>query len=669
MKFTDEWLKEYCPNALSPERLSALLTGAGIKVEGVTQAGDDWCFELELTANRPDCLGLIGVAREVALLVGGTLQAPAFKLALAIVGHHDQVPIRVEDPAGCPRYTGRVIRGVQIRPSPAWLQRRLTGIGLRPVNNVVDVTNYVLFECGQPLHAFDLARLRGPELRIRLATKGEKLRAIDDREYALEPNMLVIADRDAPVAIAGVMGGKETEVVERTTDLLLESACFHPHSIRRTSRRLALSSASSYRFERGVDPERVVWASRRAAELIADLAGGVPDGGLVDLNHTKTETRTVVLRLPRLERILGLAVGADAVQRILAGLGLEPRPGSAGEIVARIPSSRIDLAIEEDLIEEIARIHGYDKIPASPKIGMTVAREGKIDFVRKAARTALVGCGLREVLTTSFAEAEEIDDFPFWSKDPAVAALNPQGGVEKHLRRSLVPAMLRIACTNEGYAEEGGAYFEIAQAYVRAAGGEPGEVALVSLLDRAGFHALQGAWEVLLERLGLAGAWGLEAADLPGLAPGRSAQVRLQGRPIGVIGEIDRRMMEKYGLRQPVAVLEADFGALLGSADLERRYRPFSRYPGVTRDLAVVFPEAVTWEQIKKRVRSAGVEHLEAVRFFDLYRGKGIGPGEKSVAFRLTFRADDRTLTGEEADASVKRVMEALAGTFQGRQR
>ncbi len=669
MKFTQEWLQDYCATPLPPPQLGDLLTSAGIKVEGLSQAGPDWCFELELTANRADCLGILGVAREVALVTGTPLRSPELKQPASAAASHAAVPIRVDDPAGCPRYTGRVIRGVQVRPSPAWLERRLVGIGLRPVNNVVDITNYVLFECGQPLHAFDLARLRGPELRIRRATKGEKMRAIDDREYALAEEMLVIADREVPVAIAGVMGGKSTEVRNDTVDLLLESAWFNPFSVRRTSRRLGLSSASSYRFERGVDPERVTWASRRATDLICDLAGGRPDGELVDLNTMKPEVRSITLRLDRLHRILGLIVEPARVERILDGLGLAPAAQGNGAFAVRVPSFRADLALEEDLIEEIARVHGYDKIPVSPRIGMTVAREGKVDFVRREVRNALTGCGCAEVLTTSFAEPAEVDDFPFWSEGPALAALNPQGGIEKHLRRSLTPPMLHIARLNEG-SPDGGAWFEIARAYVAAApGGDPGERSVLAIADRDGFLSVKGTWEVTLRRLGLAGRWGVQAADLPGLLPGRSARLLLDGTPVGVLGEVDPRMMEKYSLRHSVAVLEADFDRLVQCAELGRPYRPFSRHPEVARDLALVLPDAVTWAAMESKIRDLQLPHLEDVTCFDLYRGKGIEPGHKSIAFRLTFRATDRTLTGEEVDAAVKRTADAFARTFQARQR
>ncbi len=660
MKFTHDWLCEYCPVEEAPEKLAERLTRIGVKVEELHGTGPDAVYVLEVTANRPDYLSILGVAREAALLTGKPVMPPPIDVPAQRVERIDRVPVEVEDPALCPRYTARLITGISVAPSPPWLTKRIEAIGLRPVNNVVDVTNYVLYETGQPLHAFDLDRLSGPRIVVRRALDGETMRAIDDREYRLTADNLVIADERHPVAIAGIMGGKATEVTESTRAILIESAIFDPGSVRRTGRRLGLRSDSSYRFERGIDPAGTERASRRAADLIRRLAGGEVLATYVDLCARSWTPVNVRLRYARVAKTLGYDVPHAEVRRILAGLGLSVVNESDAELLLAVPSHRPDVELEADLVEEVARVWGYDRIPETPSMRIALVGRHRQGEVEEAVRDYLCGAGCQEVLTSSIVDERQGLDFPHASTRPQLGLLNPEGKVDRWLRNSILPGLLGVQRTNEGYGLSEVRAFEIARAYWRAPQDDSvREGTRLAVLDSRGLAHLKGVWEGLLARLRMEGS--ATAAEAPGLRRTRSLWLTVGGRSAGVMGECDAEVAKRYDLRTAPAVLEIDMAPIVEAARLSVAFRDFSTYPAIERDLAVAVEDTLAWERLASTARAAGPANLESIRPFDLYRGKGVGEGKKSVAFRMVFRAGDRTLTGAEVDAEVAKVAAALA--------
>ncbi|HEX7900237.1 MAG TPA: phenylalanine--tRNA ligase subunit beta [Planctomycetota bacterium] len=644
------WLRDYVDVPGSPADVAKLLVFAGVGVESVE--GD--VLDLEITANRADLLSMLGVARDVAVLRRTSLKTPPVP---DVAGAAPDVKVDVRAPELCPRYTARLIRGVKVGPSPAWLASKLEAAGLRPVNNVVDVTNFVLLESGQPLHAFDARVLRGNAIVVRRAAPGEKIVAIDGKTYELTKDALVIADAERPVAVAGVMGGKESEIGAGTSDVLLESAQFDPVSIRRTSKRLALSSDSSYRFERGVDWDTVDWASRRAAQLIVQLAGGQASG-VVDVSVRRPERPVAKVRPARVAKVLGMAVAPARVKEILEGLGCAVT--GTDELGVTSPVGRRDLKIEVDYIEEVARVEGYDKIPCDTSFGLKAAVDNAEDLVREAARATLAGLGAYEVLTWSFAKAGTPNRVPFWTDGPLIPLRDPQGNVDRTLRESLAPGLLEALKTNEDYKEPLRPVFEIARVYLRKGKGY-GERDVLGLAVPGDPLGVKGYLDTLAGRLGL--ALEVRPAEFPFLEPGSAAELRLNGARVGYLGAAPGV------LRTPVATAEVDFEALVAAARLTRPYRDFPRQPPVERDLSITLPEATTWRQVEEAVRSAAPATLEAVRFLSEYRGQGIPAGEKGWAFSMTYRAADRTLSGGEVEAGVQSVLKALEERLAARRR
>jgi phenylalanyl-tRNA synthetase beta chain len=657
MKVPMSWLKEYVDPPASPADLAKLLVMAGVGVESIE--GD--VLDLEITANRADLLSMLGVARETGVNLRKPVRVPEIAVsetAGEVAGAY-QVEVAAKDL--CPRYTARAVTGVKVGPSPAWMVQRLEAAGVRPVNNVVDITNYVLLESGQPLHAFDAKLLRGKKIVVRRANPDEKLVAIDGKEYKLTKDNLVIADAERPVAIAGVMGGKDSEITNATVDVVIESAQFDPVSVRRTGRRLALSSDSSYRFERGVDFDTVDWASKRAVQLILQLAGGKALKGVIDVSVPRPVRPVAKVRPARISAVLGLSVAPARVREILAGLGAQVA-GSDAELEVTSPVGRRDLKIEVDYIEEVARIEGYDKIPCDTSFGLRVAIDNVEDLVREAARTTMTGLGAYECLTWSFAEAATPNRVSFWTDGAPIPLRDPQGAVDRTLRESLVPRLLEVLQTNESYKEALRPVFEIAHLYRREgkAYGEKNVLAIAAPGDPLG---VKGLVKTVLDQLGI--ALDLQPAALGFLEPGTAAEIRIGGAVAGYLGQAGAALS---GLRSPASVAEIDFDAVIKAAKLTRPYKDFNRQPPVDRDLAVVLADAVTWKQVETAVRAAAPPTLESVGFLSEYKGKGIDPGQKSWAISMVFRGD-RTLTGPEVDAAVEAIFKALERDLKARRR
>jgi len=658
MKVPMSWLKEYVDPPASPQDLSKLLVMAGVGVESVE--GD--VLDLEITANRADLLSMLGVARETGVNLRKPVRVPEVSFAETSDDVSKACSVEVAAKDLCPRYTARAVKGVKVGPSPAWMTQRLEAAGIRPINNVVDITNYVLLESGQPLHAFDAKILRGNRIVVRRAAPDEKIVAIDGKEYKLTKDNLVIADAERPVAIAGVMGGKDSEISDATVDVLIESAQFDPVSIRRTARRLALSSDSSYRFERGVDHDTVDWASQRAVQLILQLAGGKAMKGVIDVSAPRPARPVAKVRPARIAQVLGMPVAPARVREILTGLGAQVAGGDQ-ELEVTSPVGRRDLKIEVDYIEEVARIEGYDKIPCDTSFGLRVAIDNLEDLVREEVRATLVGMGAYECLTWSFAEANTPNRVPFWTEGAPIPLKDPQGNVDRTLRESMAPRLLEVLQTNESYKEALRPVFEIAHVYRRDGKGY-GERNVLAIAAPGDPLGVKGLVQTVLERLGL--ALDLQPAALRFLEAGSAAEVKVGGAVAGYLGQAGASLS---GLRAEASVAELDFDVVVKAARLTRPYKDFNRQPPVDRDLAVVLADGVTWKQVEGAVRAAAPPTLESLRFLNEYKGKGVDAGHKSWAFSMLFRAPDRTLTGPEVDASVQTILKALERDLEARLR
>ncbi len=660
------WLTDYLRLDMPVDLLTERLALAGLNLESIADVGGDIAIDLEVTSNRSDCLGHLGVAREISVVFDQTLRVPDPRPPSSGPSVEKRTKVAVEDRGLCPRFTARAVSGVAVGESPWWLRKRLETIGVRPISNIVDVTNYVMFECGQPLHAYDLDRLAEQRLVVRRAQPGERLTAINNRVYELNPDMLVIADAARPVGLAGVMGGAETEIRPGTSHVLIEAARFDAMTVRRTSRALGLFSPSSFRFERPLDPEVTEWASRRCAELILDVAGGTLHPGVIDLGPAPPARPPITLRQSQIERILGITIDRASVVRILTSLGLDPVVEDDRSLTVRPPSWRSDLEREIDLIEEVARIHGYHHIPEDRAVPLTSAPRGLRERVESAVRSLLAGAGFDEAVTFSV-----VDDglgAPV-RPGPLTEPLRIEHSSRKRetaLRQSLIPSLLAVRRHNEAHGQFDAELFEIANVYLPRPGqvlpDEPTRLALVSGRD---FRGLKGSIEALLDGVHAAAPLKARPVQLPLFAPGRSAELLLGETHLGYLGEIDPDQLVHFELREPCAAAELEFDVLLQRAELVARNRPLPPFPAVVRDLSLVVARALQWSELCQTVVSAAGPTLEAVRYEDTFRGGNVPEQAESVHFSMVFRHPERTLTGEEVERAVKSVVEACQTRFR----
>ncbi|MGH7356078.1 MAG: phenylalanine--tRNA ligase subunit beta [Candidatus Rokuibacteriota bacterium] len=633
---------------------------------------DDHVLDIEITPNRPDCLSVFGLARELAALTGARLTPPRLALREGGGRARDLVRVRIEAPDACHRYTVRVIDGVRVGPSPARLAARLRAVGLRPISNVVDATNYVLWELGHPLHAFDAATVGDATIIVRRATNGERFTTLDGQPRGLSRENLVIADPRRPIGLAGVMGGANTEVTEGTTRVFLESAYFDPATTRRTSRALGLRTDAAYRFERGADIEALADASARTAGLISELAGGAVARGVVDVYPRRRRPVRIRLRLSRVARVLGVAPPRAHAKRILAGLGLGVRDAGRDVLVA-VPSFRRDLAMEDDLAEEIIRVWGYDKIPSTLLSGTTVTVARESDRLRQEglARRALVGAGLAEAVTYSLSDPARAAAL-LAAGDPApVALLNPLTQDASQLRHHPLEGVLDVVATNVRRRQGDVRVFEIGRTYARAVGGDTGTAE-----PRWAAIALAGAREESVDVYDAKGyaehvlaTFGVRALTRPGgrlggFEPDCHASLVLEtGDVVGEFGEISAPARAAFGIDAPVFAAALRLDAALPSARVTPRYEPLPRFPSVERDLAFTLEDpALAAAEIEAGLRAHAGPLLRGLGVFDVFR---LPDGRRSVAFRLTFQADDRTLTDDEVNTIRTRVAERVCAQLR----
>lgn len=642
----------------------------------------DTVLDVAITPNRGDCLSVLGLAREIAALTGAplTVTKPRVRERGAPIG--EQARVTITDPDLCPRYAARVVTGVRAAPSPVWLRWRLEAVGLRALNNLVDVTNYVMIERGQPLHAFDLAYLAGAEIIVRRARDITSLTTLDGQERTLLPDDLLICDRDRGVAIAGVMGGQNSEVREQTTQVLLESAYFIPETVRRTARRLGLRTEASYRFERGVDPEGTVRALDRAAALLVELAGGQVSRGVIDQYPQPVERAPISLRAERVTALLGAVVARPEIERSLRTLGATVKRERRGSWRIHAPSYRADLSQEADFIEEIARIRGYDTIPTLlPRAAVRGNGQDREGFWQKRVRACLTAQGMTEMLNVSFTSPRLNTLFPGLSPDTSpIVIVNPLSTEDAELRRSLLSNLIRALQHNVRQGEPYVAAFEVGkvfsrertsdqqQEHLRLGGVLFGELPVMRLGEKrrtADFWDLKGVLEALFEALHCEAhvRWS-RAGEVPFLHPGTSATLTADSTVIGVVGGLHPGHCAELGFTQTPWVFELDFMTLLHYARAATRYQPLPRFPAVVRDLAIVAQEELPARAVVEAVKELAHPWIMDIHLFDLYRGGSIPAGKKSLAYSISYRAPDRTLTAAEVNAAHAQVVTHIVQTL-----
>jgi phenylalanyl-tRNA synthetase beta chain len=647
----------------------------------------DTILELEITPNRPDCLSVAGVAREVGAVFDRVAAMPGSTPAETGEPVVDSVTVTIDDPDMCSRYTARLIRNVKIGPSPAWLSERVNASGARSISNIVDITNYVMFELGQPLHAFDadlLGRDAGGKIAIgvRVAAEGEHLVTLDGQDRTLTADTLLNHEPHGPVALAGVMGGQSTEVHESTVNVLLESARFNPGSISRTSRRLGLFSEASSRFEKAVDRASCVDALNRAAALMAELCGGEVAPGVVDTYPAPAVAREVTLRYARLNAILGADISSAEAAAILSRLGCTVAENT-DSLAVTVPTFRPDLEREIDLIEEVLRIHGMERI--TPTLPSGAGRLGELtreQRLRERIGATMRATGLNETMTYSFADPADTERLRDVLDEGEVYCelLNPMSAEQAVLRRMILPGLLRSVSYNQRRGVPDVHLYEIGSTFRMAPGRkQPKERGVLAGVLAGAWHRTE--WNEPAEALGLFDGKGIietlarelglkrfkvRAAERPFLQPGRAAEILVGGEVIGWLGEIHPLVLDSFEADGPVTAFELALAPLVRGAADAKPFTDVPRFPAVDLDVAIVVSEEVTAERIEQAIASAGGKLLESARLFDVYRGKGVEPGKKSMAFELLYRAADRTLTTEEVESAHERLVRKVCGAVGG---
>ena len=634
-------------------------------------------LDLEITPNRPDCLSMIGVARELAALYRLPLTLPSSSITIE-PGDPELYPqVQIDDETACPRYVVRIIDEVTPGPSPTWMQKRLILAGIRPINNLVDITNYVMLEWGQPLHAFDRSNITDGQIIVRRARQGEKLRTLDGVNRTLDSDTLLIADPKAPIAMAGIMGAAHSEIVETTRTVLLESAFFQPSLVRSTSQRLGLSTESSYRFERGVDVGMVEQAGRRAAALIEELAGGHVLDCTIDAYPKPATQGEIICRYGRVRRLLGVNISSSAIQDYLEALSLKVEKHTESACRVRIPTFRGDLTREVDLIEEVARMHGLDQIPSpAPRVQLIPDADDSAMRSVISLRKHLVGLGLREIMNYSAVSPSLLDQLT--SEDPSLRVIlpNPLSQDQSVLRTSLLPQMLESIARNLSRQIQRASFFEIGKAYHldgesghhetdRLAVGIFGHVNTShplghdTVTGETLYGWIMGIWEALSEALPVASATFEAESQIP-WEPGHAVKITQNGAFIGHLGLLSPKVSQEWKIHQPVGLLEVDLSPILRPLGKASTINPIAVYPAISRDIALIVDTSVTHRQIIEIAEKIVPKELETIELFDIFSGEGIGDGKKSLAYSFSYRSLERTLTDDEVNGFHKLVSDAL---------
>jgi phenylalanyl-tRNA synthetase beta chain len=664
---------------ISEDHTGILILPEGFKVgRPLADYLGDVIFNMDVTPNRPDCLSIIGLAREVAALSGGTVHLPDASYEEIETPIGEQISIEIDAPDLCPRYCASLIKGISIGESPRWMQECLLSYGMRPINNIVDVTNFVMLEYGQPLHSFDYEKLRGGKIIVRRAGEGEELVSLDGVERVLGSNMLVIADAERAVAVAGVMGGANSEVTEDTTTILLESASFNPRSIHYTGRTLDMPSEACMRFERGISPELTMPAIKRATQLMAELGGGQVARSIIDVYPGRMEPRPVSVTTGEVKRVLGVEFSREQIENTLSSLGFECQAGSSeSEVVATAPYWRSDISIPVDLVEEVARIIGYDEIPTT-MLSDPIPRQNPDPVIglKRRLGESLTGYGFHEIISNPLINLEILNSLYPESHSPSSIPLklaNPMTIMNEYLRPNLRTCVL-TALTNNRHAEGPIRLYELGKVYLPRPDDLPDEVEMlcgvlggprseVSWQAKANeavsfdFYDTKGIVEGLLARLGFTAHY--EPSTDETLHPAKQAAILVDGGQIGVVGELHPAVMEAFDVPGPVYLFEISLPELLPFTHEYRMFQPIPRFPSMLRDIALVVDAGTAYQKVVDIIEDFPL--VAKVSLFDVYSGDQLPPGKKSLACRITYQSPDHTLTDEEVNKVQQRILDELS--------
>jgi phenylalanyl-tRNA synthetase beta chain len=650
----------------------------------------DWVLDLEITPNRPDCASVMGIAREIAAVTGQPLKRPEFKFDEKGPFIDDLTSVTILEPAGCPRYAAGIIQNIKLFPSPFWMRYRLYLSGIRPINNLVDATNYVMLEMGQPLHAFDYTRLKENRIVIRSAKQGETFVTLDDEARELNNETLMICDAERPVALAGIMGGLNSEISSATKNVLIESACFNPLTIRRTSKRLGLSTEASYRFERGSDIAGVTTALKRALSLTVRLAGGTIAKGIIDNYPAPYVPNPITIRIDRTNRLLGVGLSKKTIEGFLKALEMRVEQATdQNELKVTPPSFRVDISREVDLFEEIARMAGYENIPVStPNIRASIGSANPEQALSDHIKVIMAGIGFSEIITYSFVSPESADLLNAPKQSPLrafVELVNPLSAEQSVMRTTLVHGLLTTAASNISRGETDLKIFELGKTFIHRNNlPQPLEKTfLASILTghyqkktwfnqerQVDFYDIKGSLEVLLAKIGVEKFSFSNSSGLPWYDNDLSAVIHVDNSVIGHLGRISSRIKAAYGITTAnVYLFELDIQILSKLTADGRKFKPFPKFPAVYRDISILVPQDIESSLIVETIKQHGKELIESVRIYDLFTGKGIDPSEKALAFKICYRSSQGTLDGEKTNKLHKDIIEKIRKQTGGKLR
>ncbi|MBI4846061.1 MAG: phenylalanine--tRNA ligase subunit beta [Candidatus Omnitrophica bacterium] len=673
MKISYKWLKEYVDIKASAEEVIEKLTFAGLEVGDKKKINNDVVFDIEITSNRPDWLSHIGIARELAALFNAKIKKVKADTKKAITENSKEFSISIEDKKACSRYVGRLIKNVKIAPSPKWIEQPLTNISSRLINNGADITNFCLHETGQPLHAFDFDKLEGAKIIVRRAKKGETITTIDGVKRELDESILVISDAKKPVAVAGIMGGIDTEVTQDTKNILLESAYFDPVTIRRASRKLGLSTESNYRFERKVDFENVLFSSNRAALLFKEVTGADISLEPVDKNYGKKETRAIKFDCANIKRLIGAEITLKQTQAILTALGFEvEKTAKKGVLKVTVPSFRNDVLIEEDLIEEVVRIWGYDKVePSMPVLTAHVepAYSKQYSYKQKI-RQIMIGLGMDEAVTYSLLSRKNLVD-SYTVPDDLVTLINPLSHEQQYMRSSLLASFLKVINTNFSRRSKEMKIFEIGKVYGKAIDSfDEYEVLSIALCGKRfqnwqghskelDFFDIKGIVEVLLDTLGI--KYEFKQPILEFYSPEESLGIIVEGNVCaGHFGKLDKKMLKHFDITNDVYFAELNITTLVDNAKTAYKFSSLAKYPSSSRDVAIVVNNSVSAKDALSIIREVSGSLAVNIELFDVYTGDQVPDNHKSLAFSIEYQSKEATLTEEQITATHTAVQDAL---------
>ena len=661
MVFSYNWLQSFFKKKLpTPQKLAGPLTMKSFEVEKVKKMKNDWILDIDVTPNRAgDCFSHIGIAREIAAIINSKFQIPEYKIQNTKYKIQDFISLEVRDKNACLRYTARVIIDVKVGVSPKWIQERLISCGLRPINNIVDIVNYVMLETGQPLHAFDCEKLENKKIVVRFAKKGEKIITLDEQNFSLDENILVIADDKKPVAIAGIKGGKLPEVDKKTKTIVLESANFESKLIRRTSKKLKLKTDASLRYEHGIDPNLTEIAINRAAFLIQKIALGKVAKGLIDFYPKKVFPKKIKLDLDYMEKLLGEKVPKKEIKNILEKLDFKIQNLPFKILTIEIPTKRLDISIQEDLIEEIGRIYGYEKIkPIFPITSLIPSKRNLNIFWEDKTKNILKEVGFYEVYNYSFVSEKDSKIFDLTS---LIKIRNPMSGEQRYLRPNLIPNLLKNVQRNQNYFSKI-KIFELGKIF-KSPKNEKRQ--LTGLITGEAFYEVKGAVDSLLNGLGISDIWYDSFEPSPKESkifiwhPKKCAEIKVGKEKIGFLGEISSKVLESYQIKNKVIVFDIDFEKLEKLSLEETIYQPISRFPAAVRDLAILVPQGTKVVEVLNKINIAGGSLVKDIDIFDIYEGKELPQGKKNLAFHIIYQAE-RTLISKEIDEIQQKIIKIL---------